>query len=156
MTPALPQDALDLLMELSESGAEFVVVGGHALAVHGVSRATADLDVLVRASAANAARVVQALVGFGAPLRAHGVSALDFEREGTIYQMGLPPNRVDVLTSVDGLTFDQAWAGRVAVDVEGQVVPFLGFAELIINKRAAGRTKDLADVEALLRVAHRS
>lgn len=149
MKQVLSQDAIDLLVELNEAGAEYLVVGGHALAVHGVSRATVDLDVLVRPISANAARVLVALRAFGAPVAAHGLSAHDLAREGTVYQMGLPPNRIDVITSIDGVDFETAWRGRVQTIVDGVVVPFLGREELIANKLAAARPKDLADVAAL-------
>jgi hypothetical protein len=91
-------DFLDLLAALARERVEFLVVGAHALAAHGIPRATGDLDVWVRAERENAKRVVAALETFGAPLRAHGVSAADFELLGTVYQMGLPPRRIDVLT----------------------------------------------------------
>lgn len=150
MRQVITDDGRDLLYELRAAGAEFLVVGAHALAVHGVSRATVDLDVFVRPEPANAARVIDALLRFGAPLTAHGVSATDFQHPNNVYQMGLPPNRIDILTSIAGVTFEQAWAGRVESEMDGLGVPFLGRAELIQNKQAAGRLKDLADVEALV------
>ncbi len=143
------EDFRDLLALLAEHGAEFVVVGAHALAVHGAARATGDIDVLIRPVADNAARVHAALRAFGAPVEAHGVTPADLAREGTIYQLGLPPRRIDILTRIDGVSFDEAWAGRVAVDIAGMRVPFLGRDELIRNKRAAGRAKDLTDLALL-------
>lgn len=149
MKQVFTQDGHDLLMELDASGVRFVVVGAHALAVHGVSRATVDLDVLVEPETGNTERVIHALCQFGAPLAAHGITRADFERPDTIYQMGLPPNRIDVITSISGVSFERAWVGRVTSIVDGLVVPFLGRTEMLVNKRAAGRAKDLADVEAL-------
>jgi hypothetical protein len=140
------EDFVDILSLLLEHGAEFVVVGAHALAVHGVARATGDIDVLVRPTATNAERVVAALRAFGAPLATHGVSTRDFTIEGTIYQLGLPPRRIDLLTRIDGVSFDEVWNGRVVRVVDALSVPFLGREELVRNKRAAGRPKDLADL----------
>ncbi len=147
--PRLFEDARDLLQLFSEHGVEHLVVGAHALAVHGLPRATGDFDILVRASEDNAARVVGALVEFGAPLEAHGVRLEDFAREGTVYQLGLPPRRIDLLTAISGVSFDEAVATRVTARVEGLEVPVIGRAALIANKRATGRQKDLLDVRAL-------
>lgn len=134
---------------LLEAGAEFVIVGAHALAVHQVVRATGDIDVFVRSSRDNAARVIEALERFGAPVDAHGVTQSDFEKPEQVYQMGLPPCRIDVLTSISGVTFDDAWRTRVMVRVDGMNLPFLGLDALRANKAAAGRPKDLADLALL-------
>jgi hypothetical protein len=142
-------DFLDLLRALTETGAEFIVVGAHAMAVHGVPRATGDLDVVVRASADNAARVLAALRAFGAPVDAHGVAAADFSAAGTVYQLGLPPRRIDLLTSLSGVSFDEAWSTRVELEVAGLRVPFLGRDALVRNKQATGRAKDLLDLRLL-------
>jgi hypothetical protein len=142
-------DFRDLLALFVEHRVDFVVVGAHAMAVHGVARATGDIDVFVRPSDENAARTFEALTAFGAPLRVHGVERHAFARPGNVYQLGLPPRRIDVLTSIDGVGFDEAWAGRTEVSVEGLVVPFLGRAALVKNKTAAGRPKDLADLALL-------
>lgn len=147
--PTFNQDFLDLLEELSEAQAEYVIVGAHALAVHGVPRATGDLDVFVRPSHANAERVLQALERFGAPVDSHRLSVADLLRPGTIYQIGLPPRRIDIITAIDGCTFEEAWSGRSEVIVEDRPQPFLGRADLIRNKQAAGRVKDLLDLELL-------
>ncbi len=148
-TLPLNADFLDLLREFGDAGAEFLIVGAHALAVNGVPRSTGDLDVLVRPTATNAARVYAALERFGAPLSQHSMTVADLAREGTVYQMGLPPSRIDVLTSITAVSFDEAWAGRRQVDVQGRSVAFLGREALLKNKRATGRPKDLADVHAL-------
>lgn len=142
-------DFVDLLHALLDAGARFVVVGAHAMAVHGVPRATQDLDVLVEPTAGNAERVWAALSAFGAPAAELGVTREDFTRPGTIVQLGLPPRRIDLLTEITGVTFDDAWRGRVAHDLRGRAVPFLGRAAMITNKRAVGRRKDLTDLEAL-------
>ena len=153
MTPlrGLNVDFRDVLVALADEGAEFLVVGAYALAFHGVPRATGDIDVWIRAAPANASRVHRALVAFGAPLEAVGVDVEDFVRAGTVYQIGLPPRRIDILTEISGITFDEAWSSRIETDLDGRVVPMLGRDALIQNKRATGRTKDLADVEELER-----
>jgi hypothetical protein len=148
-TPDLNEDFRDLLEAFVLEGVDFVIVGAHALAVHGVPRATGDLDVLVRAGDANAARVLRALATFGAPVEQHGLTAADFAREGNVYQMGQPPRRIDVLTSIDGVDFDTVARGRVVARLEGLDLPVIGLRELRTNKRAAGRTKDLLDLALL-------
>jgi hypothetical protein len=143
-------DWADLLVALLDSGARFIVVGAHALAVHGVPRATQDLDVWVEPTLENAERVWEALIRFGAPLDDMDVSRDDFVRPNTVIQIGLPPNRVDVLTGITGVVdFNVAWTVRTEHEVGGRAIPFLGRATLVTNKRATGRLKDLADVEAL-------
>jgi hypothetical protein len=145
------EDALDLLEAFETHHVRYVVVGAHAMAVHGVPRATGDLDVLVDPTPENARTVVAALLAFGAPLSAHGVGAADFTAPDAVYQLGLPPRRIDLLTGISGVTFAEAWGTRVHVDVGSLRVPFLARDVLIKNKRAAGRAKDLADLEVLVR-----
>lgn len=146
----LPDDFRDLLVELHDAGADFVVVGGHAVAFHGHPRATKDLDVLVRANDVNARRVFQALVAFGAPLQSFEVSEADFATYDGVLQIGLPPRRIDVLNRVDGITFDEAIAEGEMFDLEGRPIRIIGLRALLNNKRASGREQDLADVQALL------
>lgn len=141
------RDFAEMLSALSEESAEFLVVGAHALAAHGRPRATGDLDIWVRPTPANAARVWSALVRFGAPLR--DLSIADLSSVGIVFQMGLPPVRIDILTGITGVTFDEAWPRRLVANVAGLDVPFLGRDDLLANKRATGRPKDLADVAAL-------
>ena len=148
----LNEDFEDLLDALDEAEVEFILVGAHALAAHGVPRATGDIDILIRADKANAQRVLQALLLFGAPVEQHNVSASDFEVEGDVYQMGLPPRRIDLLTQIDGVSFDEAWHRRVQMSYQGRRLPVLGLQDLIRNKRACGRPKDRADLD-LLRAA---
>jgi hypothetical protein len=148
-TPTWNEDFFDMISALSDAQAEFIVVGAHAMAVHGVPRATGDLDILVRPTPDNAARVVSALHQFGAPLEAHGVSQADFERHGNVYQIGLPPRRIDLLTEISGVSFDDAWQSKVLASLGGHRIAFLGLDALLRNKRATGRDKDLADVRLL-------
>ena len=119
------------------------------MAVHGVPRATGDLDVWVRPDSQNAERVWQALVEFGAPTGALGVTREDLQARGNVLQIGLPPRRLDILTDLSGLDFDEAWRNRVMHRVGSDEVPFLSRHDLIRNKRASGRPKDLADLDVL-------
>jgi hypothetical protein len=144
-------DFLDLLAALVASGARFLVVGAHAMAVHGVPRATGDLDIWIEPTPANAELVMRALVSFGAPVGHLGVTRADLETPGLVIQMGLPPRRIDLLTMASGLDFEGAWSGRALHRVGTLEVPFLGRADLIRNKRASGRPKDLVDLGMLER-----
>lgn len=143
------EDFRDFLAALVAAQARFLVVGAHALGVHGVPRATVDLDVWIEASPQNATRVWAALAAFGAPLDTLQLAESDFSRPDVVVQLGLPPYRIDILTAVSGLTFSEAWEDRVEDRFADVRVPFIGRAALIRNKRASGRTKDLADIEAL-------
>ncbi len=138
---------LELLSAFSGESVEYLIAGAYALAAHGVPRATGDLDVWIRASEQNAARVFRALAVFGAPLA--GTREKDFRTPGTVFQIGVPPQRIDVLTELDGIRFEQAWPHRTEVDLAGMKVPVIGRADLIRNKRAVGRPQDLADVARL-------
>jgi hypothetical protein len=140
-------DFRDLLSELCARGAEFLLVGAHALATYGHVRATKDLDVWVRPDPGNAQKVLAALASFGAPLG--DLSARDLETPGAVFQIGVPPLRIDILTSIDGVDFTDAWPERVQVDLGGLAVPVISKRHLIANKRATGRLQDLADVERL-------
>lgn len=143
-------DWADLLLALLDAHARFLIVGAHALSVHGVPRATQDLDVWLDPSPDNAARVWAALAAFGAPLEELGVSVTDLSNEETVVQVGLPPNRVDLLSGITGVaSFDEAWEGRTSHEVRGRAVPFIGRVALIANKRATGRLKDRADLQSL-------
>lgn len=145
----LNEDFRDVLRELSAAGAEFVLVGAYAMAVHGVPRATGDIDLLVRPTPVNAERVLQALIRFGAPVEAHGLTVADLAAPGTVYQLGLPPRRIDILTQISGVEFDEAWRTRITVELEGLEVAVIGREALAKNKRAAGRDKDRVDLNLL-------
>lgn len=142
-------DFVDFLAALLRAEARFLVVGAHALAVHGIPRATGDIDVWISRDPENAARVWVAIVEFGAPAEALGVAQRDLEAPDAVVQIGLAPRRIDVLTSMTGLEFEDAWSGRVVHGVGALEVPFLGRSALVQKKRAVGRHKDLGDVEAL-------
>ena len=146
-------DFKDLLSEFNAHGVEYLVVDAHALAAHGRVRATGDLDVWVRPEAANATRVMKSLARFGAPL--HDLTVEDLSRPGTIFQIGIAPLRIDILTGIDAVEFDEAWRSRFAARFAGEAVSVLSVQHLIRNKRAVGRAQDLADVEWLERAAKR-
>jgi predicted nucleotidyltransferase len=156
MRPDEPNaDFHDVLRVLVENDVRFIVVGAHALAAHGIPRATQDLDVWIDPTPENAARTWRALVSFGTPLADLGVQEADFVRPDVVVQLGIPPNRIDILTGVTGLRFEEAWTTRAEGTIEGVRVPVLGRQALIQNKRAAGRHKDLGDIEALEKNAAR-
>lgn len=141
------QDFVDLLRAFVDADVRFLVVGAYALAIHGRPRGTGDLDVWVEATPENAARVVRALVAFGAPLA--GISEKDFSHPGVTYQMGVEPGRIDVLTELTGLTFAEAWPDRVRHQFGDLDVDYIGRESFIRNKRATGRPKDIADIDGL-------
>ncbi len=143
----MERDFVEMLSALNAAGAEYLVVGAHAMAAHGVPRATGDLDIWVRATPENSGRVLEALRFFGAPL--FDLTPDDLSRPGTVFQIGVVPVRIDLLTSISGVSFEEAWAGRISVSVEGVSIGVLGREELLRNKRATGRQKDLLDAEAL-------
>jgi hypothetical protein len=132
---------------LNAAKARYLLVGGYAVAFHAQPRFTKDLDVWTDPDAANAARVYEALRQFGAPL--HELTASDLARLGTIFQIGVPPNRIDIVTAVDGVTFSEAWPGRAETTYGDQAVPVIGRRHLVQNKRASGRPQDLLDLEIL-------
>jgi hypothetical protein len=136
-----------MLSALSEAGAEYLIVGAHAMAAHGRPRATGDLDIWVRATPANAARVWRALQQFGAPL--FDLEVDDLATPDVVFQVGVPPCRIDILTQISGVDFEHAWSRRVTLTIEGRAVPFLSKEDLLANKRALGRAKDLGDIAFL-------
>lgn len=143
------EDYRDILAALVAQQARFLVVGAHALAVHGYPRATVDIDIWIEPSSANAERVWRALADFGAPLDDLDIRLQDLTRVDVVAQFGLPPNRIDIMTGISGLRFEEAWANRVEHLVEGVRVPVLSLIDLLANKRAAGRDKDRADEKGL-------
>lgn len=140
-------DFRDLLAAFNAHGVEFLVVGAHALAAHGLVRATKDLDIWVHPNAANAERVIAALVEFGAPL--HDLTVDDLCHPGLIFQIGVEPIRIDIITAIDGVRFEDAWPNRLEATFADQSAPVLSRRDLIMNKRAAGRDQDLLDVKWL-------
>ena len=143
----LNEDYKDMLQALVDEEVRFLLVGAYALAAHGYPRATMDIDIWVMPSADNAEAVLRALRRFGAPL--HNLTKGDLEKEGTVFQIGVAPRRIDIITAASGLEFDEAFSRAMSVELEGIQVHIPSVADLIRNKRASGRTKDLADAEAL-------
>jgi len=145
----LSQDHKELLSALNDHNVEYVVVGGYAVGAHAEPRATKDLDVFIRADAANSEAVFKALAAFGAPLS--GFTPSDFNDGRSVFHMGQPPQRIDVLQHLDGITFDETWDNReIAVVNDELAVPIIGIDDLIRNKLAAGRPRDLLDVAELV------
>jgi hypothetical protein len=143
----MERDFVEMLSARSAAGADYLVVGAHALAAHGVPRATGDLDVWVRATPDDARRVLEALRSFGEP--PFDLSIEDLARPEVVIQIGVVPVRIDLLTSISGVAFEQAWAGRTHASVDGAGFGVLGREELLRNKRTTGRPKDLLDASTL-------
>jgi hypothetical protein len=140
-------DFVDLLRAFADANVRFLIVGAYALAVHGRPRATGDLDIWIDATPENAPRVMEALSAFGAPLAE--IREADFVRPGVVYQMGVPPGRIDILTELTGLTFEQAWPSRIRRPFGEIEVDFIDRTSFLRNKRATGRLKDLSDIEGM-------
>lgn len=143
----LNEDYKDMLRALVEENVKFLLVGAYALAAHGYLRATMDIDIWVMPSPQNADAVLRALRRFGAPL--HDLTEADLQVDGTVFQIGVAPRRIDLLTSASGLHFEEVFSRSLIVDIEGIEIHVPVLSDLIQNKQATGRTKDLADVEAL-------
>jgi len=143
----LNEDYRDMLHVLSDEKVRFLLVGAYALAAHGYPRATMDIDIWVMPSPGNAEAVLRALRRFGAPL--HNLTREDLQEEGTIFQIGVAPRRIDLITAATGLQFEETYARSLSVNIEGIEVHIPSIEDLIRNKRASGRTRDLADAEAL-------
>ncbi len=143
----LNPDFKDMLSALCGEGVEFLIVGAYALAAHGHPRATGDLDIWIRCSSDNTQRVWRALHRFGAPM--HTVTAKDLAVSGMVFQIGVAPCRVDLMTSIDGVEFDDAWPHRMTITIEDLTIPVISRAHLIQNKKASGRPQDLADAACL-------
>ena len=137
----------DMLSAFSEAGVDYLLIGAYAMAAHGYPRATGDIDIWVRATESNANRVWAALKNFGAPLSK--VRLADFHTADVVYQMGVPPQRIDILTSISGVDFDQAWSERITVQIDDLSVNVIGLQQLYANKLATGRDKDQQDIKIL-------
>ena len=143
----LNPDFRDILSVFAEERVDFIVVGAYALAAHGLPRATGDIDLWVRPSADNSKRIWKAFEKFGAPMK--GLKRDDFENGDLIVQIGRPPRRIDIITSVSELEYDSAWKNRKIVEIEGITISVLGKDDFIKNKKAVGRVQDIADVKRL-------
>jgi hypothetical protein len=143
----LNPDYRDMLSALSEAGVEHMVVGAYALAYHGLPRATGDIDIWVRCTPQNAQRLWAALGAFGAPLG--DVTIEDLQTPGIVLQIGVAPRRIDLLTTIDGVEWDEAASAIEVAEIEGLRIPIIGKAHLIQNKQATGRPKDQLDIAML-------
>lgn len=143
----LSPDFRELLECFDRHDVRYLVVGGWALAAHGVPRLTKDLDLWVWPDARNASAVVRALEDFG--FAELGLTQGDFTQPDVVVQLGYPPNRVDLLTTPSGVEFEECWADRMDVTLDGLSVPFIGIEGLKANKRASGRAQDVVDVQSL-------
>jgi hypothetical protein len=143
----LPRDLKEFIELLNSEQVDYVIVGGWAFGFHARPRYTQDLDILVRGTADNAARLERVIGQFG--FASLGLSAKDFLSPGRVIQLGHPPNRIDLLTALTGVEENEIWSSRVPAELDGVPVFFLGRSTLIKNKRATGRTRDAADVEEL-------
>jgi predicted nucleotidyltransferase len=143
----LSQDFRELLQLLNENGVEYLVVGGYAVILYGHVRATGDIDLWVKATSENGRAIIAALHDFG--FASLSLVETDFIEEDAIVQLGRPPYRVDFLTSIDGVIFDCCYEHRHIVQHAGISIPFIDLEDLKINKKASGRLRDLADLEAL-------
>ena len=136
-----------MLLALSDARIDFLLVGAYAVAAHGHPRATGDLDLWVRPDAETAPKVYCVLADFGAPL--HGLTVDDLATPGMVFQIGVEPSRIDILTAITGVAFDDAWENRLFIELDDIKLNVIGRDDLIVNKRACGRPKDIADAETL-------
>ena len=143
----IERDFKELLTLLNYHNVKYIVVGAYALAYHGAPRFTGDLDIFVQPDPENARRLIAALSDFG--FGSVGLTEGDFTKSNQVVQLGVPPVRIDLITSISGVTWNDAFSGSVAADLDDVPVRFIGRNHFVINKRAIGRKKDLADLEAL-------
>ncbi len=149
----LSPDYKDILSGFIEERVDYLVVGAYAVASHGLPRATGDLDLWVRADPENAHRVWRALAQFGAPVT--DLAESELSHPGLVFQIGVEPSRIDILTSIDGVEFDDAWKARLELEIDGLRIHVIGRTHLIANKRAVGRPQDLADVARLEKLSNK-
>jgi hypothetical protein len=144
----LPEDLKQLLRAFNAEAVEYLVVGGYAVGAYAEPRATKDLDLFIRSEVGNSEAVFRALASFGAPLA--GLSPADFRDDtNSVFQIGQPPARVDILQSIDGVSFDEAWPQRIEASIGEIAAHVISATHLIQNKLQSGRMRDLADVEAI-------
>ena len=147
----LNSDYKEMLLCLKEEGVKFLLVGAYAMAGHGYVRATMDIDIWVKPESENSKAVIRALKKFGAYL--HDLCAADLENDDTVFQIGVPPRRIDILTGVSGLDFDITFANSTPVKIECIELRIPSIQDLIKNKKSSGRIKDLADADALEKIS---
>lgn len=142
----LPEDFKDLLCLLNEHKVEYLIVGGWALGVHGYVRATGDMDIWIGQSDVNIQNLLSALSAFGEP---DGIDQEFFKENGNAFRMGTPPLRIEIITEATGIDFAASYLNKIMIETDAIQVPFLSYQDLVKNKRASGRLRDLADLEAL-------
>jgi hypothetical protein len=143
----LNPDYRDILSAFSEEEVEYLLVGAYALAAYGFVRTTGDIDLWVRPEAENSRRVIRALARFGAPLSEMTDDV--FVEKGNVFQIGVAPRRIDILSAIDGVTFDEAWPVRREIEIDGIAIPVIDRSHLERNKEATGRPQDQVDLEWL-------
>jgi len=148
--PLLKKDFSDMIKIFLEEQVSFLLVGGISINLYGYVRATKDMDLWVEANKENALKVFKALAKFGAPMQ--GISVQDFEKEGMIFQIGIDPIRIDIITTITGVKFGEAIQNAKIMEIDGINIPTISIQDLIKNKKASGRHKDLADVEVLEKI----
>jgi len=142
----LPEDFRDLLSLLNEHEVNYLIVGGWALGVHGYVRATGDMDLWIGQSASNIQNLLRALNAFGVP---DGIDAQFFKESGNAFRIGNPPLRIEIITAASGIHFEASYLNKVIIPADGLELPFINYEDLVKNKRASGRLRDLADLEGL-------
>ena len=143
----LNSDYKDMLQVLLDNGVKFLLVGAYAMGVHGYPRATGDIDIWIEPSAENSERVYRSMASFGAPL--HEIDEATFATPGIVFQIGVAPRRIDIITAISGVEFDDAYQQRQIVEIEDLSISILSLDDLIRNKRATGRDKDRLDADQL-------
>lgn len=143
----LNSDYKDMLQVLLDNRVKFLLVGAYAMGAHGFPRATGDIDIWVEPSAENSARVYRSMAAFGAPL--HEIAEATFTTQGVVFQIGVAPRRIDIITTISGVGFREAYEQKQVVEIEGMPIPILSLDDLIRNKRATGRDKDRLDADRL-------
>lgn len=141
------QDFIDFIELLNQHHVAYMVVGAHALAFHGRPRHTGDLDIWIKPNNDNAAKMVAVLNDFG--FGSLHLTKADFLKENYVTQLGYPPLRIDILNSISGVEFDEAFANKIVSEIDDLVVNFINITEFIKNKQASGRPKDLGDIDSL-------
>ena len=144
----LNEDYREMLFLLLEEKVDFILVGAYALGVHGLPRATGDIDIWIKPDNSNSTKVYKSLLKFGAAV--DQINEIEFANKGTIFQIGVIPRRIDLITQIDGVEYEEADKEKIFVDVEGLKIPVISIQKLIQNKLATGREKDKLDVAILL------
>lgn len=142
----LPEDFREFLSLLNEKQVDYLIVGGWALGVHGYVRATGDMDVWIGLEEENIERLIDAMLEFGVPGQ---ISKKFFMKKGNVFRMGMPPMKIEIITEASGIDFYESQKNRIVIEIDDLKVPFLGYDDLVKNKRSSGRTKDKADLESL-------